>query len=257
MINPTDMPNMKAILIDDEKGSLESLSYELREYCPEVEVVAMCQDPKEGRKEIMNRKPDIVFLDIEMPGMNGFELLQSLPETPFHVIFVTAYDQFAIRAFDFNATDYLLKPVRKSKLVNAVQKVSEHQLPVFDKSDLEALLHNIRLQSHTGLEHIALPTGEGFTMIHINDIAHLQAESNYTWVFVTGQKKYLVTKTLKDMEEMLRFPQYFRPHKSYLINLNHVDRYVRGQGGYLVLKDGSQIPVARSQKTELMNVLKL
>lgn len=251
------MATLKAIIIDDEKSSLESLSFEIREYCPDVEVVAVCQDPHEGIRQIMAQAPDLLFLDIEMPGMNGFDLLEQIPHTSSQVIFVTAYDQFAIRAFEFNAVDYILKPVRKSKLVAAVQKVLNRQQPLLDKSALAALIQNIRVQSHAGLEHIALPTHDGFTMIHINDITYLSAESNYTWVYVTQQKRYLVTKTLKDLEEMLRFPQYFRSHKSHLVNLNHVARYVRGQGGYLVMKEGVQIPVARTQKSELLQVLKL
>jgi two-component system LytT family response regulator len=245
------MSKLKTILIDDEKGSLESLMFELREYCPEVEVVAASKDPKEGLRMIQKLSPDLIFLDIEMPGMNGFELLQQLPDVSLNVIFVTAYDQFAIRAFDFNAIDYVLKPVRKAKLISAVQKVVDLQQPKLDKSGLDALIQNIRMQSHSGLENIALPTSDGFSMVHINDITQLQAESNYTWVFLNNQKKYLVTKTLKDMEDMLRFPQY------YLVNLNHVDRYVRGQGGYLIMKDNAQIPVARAQKLELLRVLKL
>lgn len=251
------MSTLKAILIDDEKGSLESLAFELREYCPEVEVIAASQDPKEGLRLIQRFSPDLLFLDIEMPGMNGFELLQQLPDETLHVIFVTAYDQFAIRAFDFNAIDYVLKPVRKAKLISAVQKVVERQQPVLDKTGLNALLQNIRVQAHSGLEHIALPTHDGFTMVHINDITHLNAESNYTWVHLVQQKKYLLTKTLKDLEDMLHFPQYFRSHKSHLVNLNHVDKYVRGQGGYLVMKDQTQIPVARAQKLELLRILKL
>lgn len=251
------MSKLKAILIDDEKGSLESLTFELREYCPDIEVIASCQDPKEGLRLVQKLSPDLLFLDIEMPGMNGFELLQKLDDVSLNVIFVTAYDQFAIRAFDFNAIDYVLKPVRKVKLISAVQKVVDRQQPKLDKTSLEALLQNIRIQSHSGLENIALPTHDGFTMAHINDITHLSADSNYTWVHLTSQKKYLVTKTLKDMEEMLVFPQYFRAHKSFLVNLNHVDHYVRGQGGYMVMKDHAQIPVARTQKTELLRLLRL
>jgi len=251
------MTMLKAVLIDDEKGSLESLAFEINAYCPEIEIVATSQDPQEGILKIREWNPDVVFLDIEMPGMNGFELLQKLPEINFNIIFVTAYDQFAIRAFDFNAIDYVLKPVRKAKLISAVQKVIDKQQPKLDTSGLEALLQNIRIQAHTGLENIALPTHDGFTMVHVNDIAYLHAESNYTWVHLVSQKKYLITKTLKDMEEMLRFPQYFRPHKSFLVNLNHVDRYIRGQGGYMVMKDSVQVPVARAQKMELLRLLKL
>jgi two-component system LytT family response regulator len=251
------MTTLKAILIDDEKGSLESLSFELNAYCPEIAIVAKSQDPQEGLRLIRQFHPDVLFLDIEMPGMNGFELLQRISDEPINVIFVTAYDQFAIRAFDFNAIDYVLKPVRKNKLIGAVQKVLERRQPQLNKSSLDALLQNIRVQTHTGLENIALPTQEGFTMVHVNDILYLQAESNYAWVHLVGNKKYLVTKTLKDLEEMLRFPQYFRSHKSFLVNLNHVDHYVRGQGGYLVMKDKFQVPVARLQRMELMKVLKL
>ncbi len=251
------MTKLKAILIDDERSSLESLSFEIKEYCPELEVIKTCQNPQDGLNFIQALKPDIVFLDIEMPGMNGFELLSSLQEITFHVIFVTAYDQFAIKAFEFNAVDYILKPIRVSKLISAVQKIVDRQHAEFDKSNLEALIQNIQIQSHSGLENIALPTSEGFSMVHINDISHLQADSNYTWVYLLNHNKYLVTKTLKDMEEMLRFPQYYRPHKSFLVNLNHVDRYIRGQGGYLMMKDNTQVPVARSQKAELMSVLKI
>jgi two-component system LytT family response regulator len=194
---------------------------------------------------------------IEMPGMNGFDVLQQLEDIPFAVIFVTAYDQFAIKAFEFNALDYLLKPVRKEKLIQAMQKVRDQLQQKLDKTGLEALLQNISLQSRSGLEQIALPTTDGFSMVHINDIAYLHADSNYTWVFLANQKKYLIARTLKDMEGMLQFPQYFRAHKSYLVNLNHLDRYIRGQGGYLVLRDGTQLPVARAQKSDLMKILKI
>lgn len=250
------MSKLRAILIDDEKSSLQSLAFELNAYCPDIEVIATSKDPIEGVTVIQQLKPDLLFLDIEMPGMNGFDLLQSLPELEFDVIFVTAYDQFAIKAFEFNAIDYLLKPVRKDKLIQAVQRVQSNQQHL-DQASLEALVQNIRVQSRTGIEQIALPTSDGFAMVHVNDISHLQAESNYTWVFLNNQKKYLIAKTLKEMDGMLEFPQYFRAHKSYLVNLNHVDRYIRGQGGYLIMRDATQIPVARAQKMELLKTLKL
>jgi len=247
---------MKAILIDDEKSSLRSLSYELNAYCPEVRVVAQCQDPAKAIEEIKKHQPDVIFLDIEMPGMNGFELLQHFTEIKFDVIFVTAYDRFAMKAFDFNAVDYVLKPVRKTKLIQAVQKAAEKQQHGMPSSNLQALLQNINVQAQSGaIQNIALPTSEGFSMVDINDICYLNAESNYTWVYLVNKRKYLVSKTLKEFVGMLNFPQYFRSHKSYLVNLNYMDRYVRGQGGYLVLKSGEQIPVARAQKSELMRVL--
>jgi two-component system LytT family response regulator len=251
------MGKLRAILIDDERSSLQSLTYELNAYCPDVEVIAAYKDPGEGLDRVRKAEFDLLFLDIEMPGMNGFDLLQQMPEMHFAVIFVTAYDQFAIKAFEFNAIDYLLKPVRKEKLIQSVQRVVDQQQQKLDKHGLEALIQNIRVQTRIGLEQIALPTGDGFSMVHINDINYLQADSNYTWVYLTNLKKHLIAKTLKEMESMLDFPQYFRAHKSYLVNLNQVAHYTRGQGGYLVLKDGTQIPVARTQKPELMQILKL
>ena len=247
---------IKAILIDDERSSLESLAFEIDAYCTDVKVVGSSRDPEEGIELIKSLKPDLVFLDIEMPGMNGFELLQSFPAIPFDVIFVTAYDQFAIRAFEFNAIDYILKPVRKIKLVQAVEKVKNKMQHHFDAGQLAALMQNLQVQSKGGLEKIALPIGDGFSMVHINDIAYLNADSNYTWVYMADGKKHLIAKTLKEIEGMLNFAQYLRVHKSYSVNLNHIDRYVRGQGGYLITTDGVQIPVSRAQKSELMERLK-
>lgn len=251
------MTKLSAIIVDDERSALQALQYELETYCPEVRIASAFKDPLEALQWITANEVDIVFLDIEMPVMNGFDLLEKLPALDFDVVFVTAYDQFAIRAFDFNAVDYLLKPVRKAKLVEAVQKVTHRHRQRLDKHGLEALIQNIRVQAHTGLEQIALPTSDGFTMVHINEITYLQADSNYTWVVTGSGRKYLVAKTLKEMESMLQFPQYFRAHKSYLVNLNHVDRYIRGQGGYLVMRDNHQVAVARAQRSELMRMLHL
>ncbi|MCC6752551.1 MAG: response regulator transcription factor [Saprospiraceae bacterium] len=248
--------SLSALIIDDERSSIESLRFEIGEYCPELRIVAACQDPFEGLKQIGELQPDVLFLDIEMPGMNGFELLKQLPQLSAQVIFITAYDQFALNAFEFNAVDYLLKPVRKSKLIAAVRKVIERRQLKENTFNLDALLQNIRVQYQGGLQTIALPIPEGFKMVHIDDIAYLQAESNYTRVHLADKKMYLVSKTLKEMETMFHFDQYFRAHKSYLVNLNHVDRYIRGQGGCLVMKSNVQIPVARTQKNELLTKMK-
>ena len=245
---------IKAYLVDDEKSSIQSLQYELEAYCENVKVVGSNRKPKEALKELMADPPDLLFLDIEMPDMNGFELLQSMDNIPFDVIFVTAYDQFAMQAFEFNAIDYILKPVRKSKLIAAVQRVDERQQHTFPKVDLDALMNNIQFQSKPSLEKIALPTSDGYKFVHANDIVLLKAESNYTWVHLKTEK-YLISKTLKEMATMIAFPQFFRSHKSYLVNLNHVDRYVRGTGGYLILENSEQVPVARGQKEELMRLL--
>lgn len=248
---------MRTILIDDEIDSLESLAFEVNSYCPDLEVIGSFHDSREALKAIATLQPDLVFLDIEMPHLNGFELLESLPSIDFDIIFVTAYDEFAVRAFDFNAIDYLLKPIMKSKLINAVQRIKEKHHSRLTESDIKALIANARLQSQPGMENIALPTSEGFEFIHVNDIVYLQSESNYTWVHLRSGTKHLLAKTLKDMSAMISFPQFFRAHQSYFVNLNHAKKYVRGQGGYLVLKDDTQIPVSRAHREELLSLLRM
>lgn len=246
---------MKAILVDDEKNSLEVLKIELNEYCPHIEIVGSFMNPLEAIPKIRATRPDLLFLDIDMPQMNGFDLVAEIIDEKIPVIFVTAYDQFAIKAFEFNAVDYLLKPIIRSKLIAAVTKVSEHKEPLFDIKSLGALLQNIKMQNGTGIENIAVPTKEGFKMVPIPTISYLEGDGNYTWIILGDGQKFLVTKTLKELEVMMRFPQFFRAHKSFIVNLNHVDRYLRGQGGTLIMKDGFQIPVARQHKPELLKLL--
>jgi two-component system LytT family response regulator len=246
---------MRTILIDDELDSLESLDTEIRSYCPELEVVATCHDPRTAVALVRQYEPELLFLDIEMPHLNGFELLQELHEIELEVIFVTAYDAYAVKAFEFNAADYILKPVMKSKLVQAVQKVCDKQNNHLGSHQLKALINNIHLHTRQEIENIALPTSEGFEFVHVNEITYLQSDSNYTWVHLGSQQKYLLARTLKDMASMIPFPQFFRAHQSYYVNLNHARKYVRGQGGYLVLKDGTQIPVSRANKDTLMRLM--
>ena len=243
---------MRAILIDDELDSLESLQAELNTYRPDIEILAACDDPRVGLKEIINSNPDVIFLDIEMPHLNGFELLESLNTIDFDVIFVTAYDEYAVRAFEFNAADYLLKPVMKSKLLQAIDRLDERNQRGLSKQELSALVTNLHVR---GMENIALPTSDGFEFVHVNEIMFMKSESNYTWVHMATESKYLLSKTLKDMASMIAFPQFFRAHQSYLVNLNHVKKYVRGKGGYLVLRNGEHIPVSRANKEALMILL--
>ena len=250
-----EAPKIKAILIDDESSSLRSLTYELSTYCSNVDVMETFQDPIKALPAVRDLKPDVIFLDIEMPKMNGFEFLQSFDVLNFDVVFVTAYDEFAIKAFEFNAVDYLLKPVLKSKLIQCVQKLSEKKEREFKKEHLNALLQNVDLgrTSERGvLESIAIPTQEGFELIPIQDITFLSAESNYTWMHLVDGKKMLISKTLKDVAGMIHRPSFFRTHKSYFVNLNQVKKYVRGRGGFLVMRQGGQIPVSRTQRGALM-----
>lgn len=252
------MQDLEAILVDDEDVSLRSLKYELEKYCPNVKVLEAISDPVKAVESIRQMNPDVVFLDIEMPKMNGFDLLQCFPSIDFDVIFVTAYDEFAVKAFEFNAVDYLLKPVLKSKLIQSVSKLSEKQKHAFDQASLHALMQNINLNSgDTRVPTLAIPTQEGFEIIHVSEITHLHAESNYTWVHLQDSDKYLVSRTLKEVAEMINSEQFFRAHKSYVVNLNHIRKYVRGRGGYLILRNGVDVPVSRSQRSGLLEVLNL
>lgn len=249
------MQTLKAILIDDEKNSLESLRLELNTYFPEIIITGAYSDPHKGKEALINEKPDVLFLDIEMPTMNGFDLLLHLPSIEFEVVFVTAFDQFALKAFDFSAIDYLLKPIRKEKLLQAVQKVKNHQMDKLAKENLEALIHNILIQTNHTHEHIALPTNEGFSFVKISDILFLEADSNYTWLNLTNHQKMLVSKSLGEIEKLLPASTFCRIHKTFVTNTQHLERYIRGQGGVLVMKDGSQLPVSRTYKEHLLNLI--
>ena len=242
---------MRAIIIDDEQDSLEALQIELETYCPEIDVIASYSNPFDGLKSIEELKPDILFLDIEMPGMNGFELLNNVDDPSFNVIFVTAYDEYAIRAFEFNATDYLLKPIMRSKLVEAIDKCFDGNTKKLDRNNLDALMNNIKLQYQDQIKTIALPTSDGYEFVAIDDISYIKAESNYSWIHMGSGEKYLLAKTLKQVENILRHPQFFRSHNSWIANLNHVKKYYKGQGGYLVMSDKTQIPVSRQKKDDL------
>jgi two-component system LytT family response regulator len=249
-------PKLRALLIDDELHCIETLRYELRMNCPQVEVMDTASSGPAGIEKIQALKPDLVFLDIEMPGMSGFELLRQLGNVDFAVIFVTAYDQYALQAFRCAATDYLLKPVISEQLKEAVNRViSQSGEPQNASLQLEALLYNLR----DGLKspRIALPTSRGIDFVDAGDILYCNAESNYTHVMLNGQKKYTLSKTLKDVEEMLEHLNFFRVHQSYLINFNHMQRYVRDDGGYVVMQDGAQIPISKRKKEEFLSKLKM
>ena len=248
---------IRTILIDDEENSLTTLEYDLNNYCPEIEIIGKYTSPIEGLSAIQVEKPALVFLDIQMPEMNGFELLESLDSINFQVVFVTAFDGFALRAFDFNAVDYILKPVQRDKLVRAVQKIQEHQSRPIDANDLKAILHNISFQQQDKTKTIAIPVGQGYTLIHSDEISHLRAENNYTWIYCINGDKHLVSRQIKKLVEILPQQSFYRTHKSYVINIRHSERYKRGQGGEIILKDGSEIPVARNRKSGLMSLLNI
>ena|SRR5688572_1034589 len=244
---------IKAILIDDEVHCLDTLSMLLSDYCPEVQVMERCMSAKQGLMAIGKHNPALLFLDIEMPAMNGFELLEQFTDIPFSIIFTTSYDQYAIKAIRFSALDYLLKPIDPKELIAAIHKV-ETQKHLPSPEQFQMLIDQIQ-QPKKGFSKIAVPTSEGFELIPADLLIRCEADDNYTHLFLKNKTKIIACRTLKEMEEQLDgFPSFIRVHHSYLVNLNEVTKYVRGEGGYLVMSDGSTVNVSRSRKEALLKL---
>ncbi len=243
---------IKAILVDDERHCRETLSIQLEKYCTEVQLLAQCNSAVQGLEAIAQYQPDVVFLDVEMPKMNGFEMLQQFSHIPFEVIFTTGYDAYAIKAIRFSAIDYLLKPIDKDELRKAVGKVRQkttHNL----NQQLDILLERLGTKQ-VPLQKIALPTLDGFELVPIENILHCEADSNYTHVVLKHGKKVLVSRTLKEIEELLDGHAFLRIHHSYLVNLNEIVRYIRGEGGYVIMSDNTSVTVSRSRKDALLKI---
>jgi two-component system LytT family response regulator len=219
-----------AIIIDDEKNSRDALQKKVEQYCPEVHIVALCENAIAGIDKIEGLQPDIVFLDIEMPRMNGFTMLQQLTRRDFEVIFTTAYDHYAIQAFRFSALDYLVKPIEAEELMDAVHKAVERRQSTATNHRIENLLHNY-LSEKNASTRIVIPSLEGLQFVEMEDIIYLEASSNYTIIFLQNGPRIAVSKTLKEFNEMLPSSVFIRIHNSYLVNKNHLVKYNKGEGG--------------------------
>ena len=241
---------IRAIIVDDEPYCCDTLETMLEKYCPEVQLVAICHSGEDAIAAIGQQKPDLVFLDIEMPRMNGFDMLQKIGTINFEIIFTTSFDQYALRAIRFSALDYLLKPIDKEDLVNSVQKVIQRtQKPIAQQ--LQLLMQKLQ-QPVNPLNKIALPTMEGLQMVPVESILYCESDSNYTIFYLKDKQKIIVSRTLKEIEELLEEFSFARVHSSYLVNLREVNKYIKGEGGYLVLNDGSTVNVSASRKKLLL-----
>lgn len=246
---------MKAIIIDDEKHCRSILKWAVREVCPEVELLPECQSGTEGIAAIQKYSPDFIFLDIEMRDMTGFDMLEKLGKVECDIIFTTAYDQFAINAFKVNAVDYLLKPIDENELKKAVDKVALKREDPISKKQMDFLLAQLKKNMSGDKSNIALPSSVGLEFIEVEKIIYCQSDSNYTNVFQQDAKKMVVSKTLKDVEGLLPNDVFFRVHHSYTVNLKHIKRYIKADGGYLVMSNGDRVKVSRSKKDLLMELL--
>lgn len=239
----------KVIIIDDELRARNLLNGLIREYCPDLTVVDLCEDLPSGVKSIRKHKPDLVLLDIEMPGYSGLELLDFFDENDidFSVIFTTAYSEFAIQAFKLSAIDYLLKPIEPSDLEQAVDRFKrQHQQRAQNWSQLMAL--------KTGsYDKIGVPTSNGFRFVDLHDITYLKAQNSYTELFMQSGEKILLCRTLKNFDEMLAANSFFlRCHKSYIINVHHTQEFTRSNGGFIIMKDQTEIPISQDKQQELL-----
>ena len=244
---------IRTLIIDDEPNCCKTLAALLERFCPEVQVIDVCADGLEGLQKIRQHSPSLVFLDVEMPKMNGFEMLEKISPVNFHLIFTTSYDQYALKAFRFSAIDYLLKPIDRDELQKSVQKVVRH-LQIPGQQQLEILMEKIK-QPARPVNKIAVSTMEGLQMISVDNIIRCESDDNYTMLFLRDKKKIIVSSTLKDIEELLEDFPFARVHRSHLVNLNEIEKYLRGEGGYLIMSDGSSIDVSRSKKEFLLKKL--
>lgn len=248
---------LKAIIVEDELNSQELLKDIIDESCEGVQVVAMAQGVAEALEKIKAHKPDILLLDIELADGDGFQVLEQAEEIDFDVIFTTAYDQYAIKAFKFAATDYILKPVDFEELQEAIKRIVDkrsnpEQAP--SNEQIQALINNIR-NIQQPFKRIVLPTSNGFTVVDPKDIIRCESDRNYTFIFLNDGRKILVSRTIKEYEEMLKDYNFFRIHQSHLINLAYLKNYTRGRGGYVELTNGATMDVSARRKSDFLKRL--
>ena len=248
------MERISAIIIDDEKKSRTSLLQKLQDYCPVVEIVGEAGNGSAGKELIESLNPDLVFLDIVMPRMNGFEMIASLSHRGFEIIFTTAYNQYAIQAIRCSAFDYLLKPVDIEDLRNAVQKISVKIATSGTEERLKVLLQNLSNEKQRS-KRIVIPVTEGLLYINVDDIIHLEASSNYTFVYFLHEPRLVACRTLKEFEEMLPALVFFRIHHSHIININAIKKITKEEGSRVELTNGNVVDISRRRKDEFLKML--
>jgi two-component system, LytTR family, response regulator len=245
---------IKALIIDDEKKARETIRNMVNLYCSNLEIVGEAEEIKTAEQLIGSLKPDLVFLDIKMPNGSGFDLLTRLGNVDFRVIFITAYAEYAIKAFKFSAIDYILKPINPDELIASVNKVQTLAEKESLNERLEAFISNMAGISRD-IKKIVLKTSDSIHVINVRDIIRCEADGNYTCFYLINDKKILVSNTLKEYDEMLAPYRFFRTHQSHLVNIDHIERYEKKSGGFLVMKDRSEVPVSVRKKEVLLSFL--
>ena len=239
---------MQAILVDDEPDGIRTLQRMLEIHCPQVEIAATCHNASDAKQKIAMSEPDVLFLDIQMPGKSGLDLLTELQEKHFEVIFVTAHNEYMLQALQYSAADYLLKPVDEDRLLEAVHRVEKRLESGKREEHKKALLHNLGKAGNPAEMRLCLPTLKGFIVLKLDDIIYCEAERSYTVFHLEGNKTVTVSKPLLEYDEILKDTSFLRIHKSFLINLHHVKEYQRGEGGMVIMSDNAEIEVSRRKK---------
>jgi two-component system LytT family response regulator len=244
---------LTAVIIDDELKGRIALRQKLSAFCPEVELAGEAAGGEEGLRLIEQVEPEIVFLDIEMPRMNGFDMLQRLQNKNFHLVFTTAFDQYAIRAIKYAAFDYLLKPINIEELQSCIERIKNGPRLPKTADRLEVLDQHLHLKNTLG--KIAISTLEGHLFFNINDIIRLEAQRNYTILHFVNQPKLTASKTLKELEELLPEDKFFRVHHTHIINLHYIKKYIKGDGGQIEMQNGDVLDVARRRKEAFLKLI--
>ncbi|KFC24771.1 LytTR family two component system response regulatory protein [Chryseobacterium sp. FH1] len=249
---------IKAVLIDDDGNLREGMRMMINLYAPEIQIVGEADSVKSGTELMETAKPDIAFLDILMNDGTGFDILEKLNEkfgnVNYHIIFITAHEEFAIKAFRFSALDFLLKPVNPEELQTVLKKIKNVIHQNNDNKNIGLLLENIQKRSD-GFKKIALSTSDGIHLFEIKDIIRCESEDNYTKFFIKNHKTVMISKTLKEYEELLKDQGFERIHQSHLINLNELKSYIRKEGGFVIMSDDSQLPVSQRKKERLQELI--
>ena len=251
------MTPIKAVLVDDEPDNVKTLELLIQKYCPDVTVEAVFTESKAALKALPKIACDILFLDIEMPDINGFELLNKLKKFDASVVFVTAHSTYAVKAFKFSALDYILKPIDVADLRQTIEKYKKTRTTAPDRDMMKQLMSNIELLSNPKASKLSVSTQDGIEIINLNDVDYMKAERAYTLIKRQDKADLMVSKPLKDFEEMLPPTKFMRIHDSYLINLDRVLRYLRQDGGYAVMRDGSEILISRGRKDDFIKYLQV
>jgi two-component system LytT family response regulator len=244
---------LKAIILEDEEDNRNLLSGFLKDYCPQISLLASVDTVKSAWEAINAFRPDVVFMDIQLKGETSFDLLEKLGEIQFEIIFTTAYESYMLKAIKLSAVDYLLKPINVNELKAAIEKVEKKRNQMFYNKSLEVLLSNFR---NSVPDHkIALSSSDGFVFVKVSNIMYLKSEGAYTYFYLKPNEKILTSKNISEYEDLLADHNFFRIHKSYIVNMAEVTKYVRGEGGQVIMSNNSVFDVSRRRKEEFLKLL--